>query len=87
MNHLHIHVFSRDMHSPWLKHTKHYLSFNSSFLVQLDEFPLEEGSARFRPGEWSKWDMKCWRCGESFGQRFKRLKEHLEGEFEEWKRE
>jgi aprataxin len=31
--------------------------------------------------------MKCWRCGMNFGNRFARLKEHLEAEFEEWKRE
>lgn len=32
-------------------------------------------------------DMKCWRCGRNFGNRFKELKEHLEAEFDEWKRE
>ncbi|KAL6703535.1 aprataxin-like protein [Coniothyrium glycines] len=87
MNHLHIHVFSRDMHSPWLKHKKHYLSFKSSFLVQMDEFPLEQGSPRYHPGSWPSWDMKCWRCGRNFGNKFKALKEHLNEEFMEWKLE
>lgn len=87
MNHLHIHVISRDMHSPWLKHKKHYLSFNSSFMVRLDEFPLEIGSPRFKPGDWPKWDMQCWRCGRNFANKFAELKRHLEGEFEEWKKE
>jgi aprataxin len=87
MNHLHIHIFSRDMHSSWMKHKKHYLSFNSSFLVRMDEFPLEEGSERFRPGDWPKWELECWRCGVQFGNGFKKLKEHLEGEFEEWRKE
>jgi len=87
MNHMHIHVFSRDMHSECMKHKKHYLSFNSSFLVRMEEFPLEEGSERFKPGDWPKWDMKCWRCGENYGNRFKRLKEHLEEEFGEWVKE
>jgi aprataxin len=87
MNHLHIHVFSRDMHSPCVKHKKHYLSFTTSFLVRMDEFPLEEGSERFKPGDWPGWEMKCWRCGDGFGNKFKKLKKHLDGEFEEWVRE
>jgi aprataxin len=87
MNHLHIHVFSRDMHSPCMKHKKHYLSFNTSFLVQMNEFPLEEGSERFAPGNWPSWDMKCWRCGKNFANKFAKLKEHLEEEFEAWKKE
>ncbi|KAF2438614.1 HIT-like protein [Karstenula rhodostoma CBS 690.94] len=86
MNHLHIHVLSRDMHSPWLKKKNHYLSFNSSFLVGLDEFPLEEGSPRFHPGDWPSWDMKCWRCEKNFGNKFKPLQEHLDDEFDEWKK-
>jgi aprataxin len=87
MNHLHIHIFSRDMHSPCMKHKKHHLSFNTTFLVQLHEFPLEEGSERFLPGDWPKWDLKCWRCGKNFKNKFAALKQHLEEEFEEWKRE
>ncbi|KAH3950999.1 hypothetical protein HBI81_087000 [Parastagonospora nodorum] len=87
MNHLHIHVFSRDMHSACMKHKKHYLSFNSSFLVQMDEFPLQEGSERFAPGDWPTWGMKCWRCDKGFANKFARLKEHLDDEFEEWKKE
>ncbi|CAN9256999.1 unnamed protein product [Alternaria alternata] len=87
MNHLHIHIFSRDMHSDWMKHKKHYLSFNSSFLVRLDEFPLEEGSERFAPGDWPSWDMKCWRCSKNFKNKFPALKQHLNEEFEDWKRE
>ncbi|KAF2744989.1 HIT-like protein [Sporormia fimetaria CBS 119925] len=88
MNHLHIHVMSKDMHSPALKHKKHYLSFNSSFFVGLDEFPLEKGSPRFKPGDWPSWDMKCWRCGRNFQNKFASLKRHLdEEEFEAWKRE
>ncbi|KAH6875816.1 HIT-like domain-containing protein [Alternaria rosae] len=87
MNHLHIHIFSRDMHSDWMKHKKHYLSFNSGFLVQLGEFPLEEDSKRFHPGDWPSWDMKCWRCGENFKNKFAALKQHLNEEFEEWRKE
>lgn len=87
MHHMHIHIFSREMHSPRLKHKKHYISFNSPFLVQLNEFPLEEGSKRYHPGDWPSWNMKCWRCGTDFGNKFAALKRHLEEEFEEWKRE
>lgn len=87
MSHLHIHIFSRDMQSPWLKHKKHYLSFNSSFLVQMRDFPLEKGSERFHPGDWPSWNMKCWRCGKNFKNKFAALKVHLDEEFEEWKEE
>lgn len=87
MNHLHVHIFSRDMHSECMKHKKHYSSFNSTFLVQMDEFPLQERSERFHPGDWPSWDMKCWRCGKNYRNKFKALKEHLDEEFEEWKKE
>ena len=87
MNHLHIHVMSREMASPWVRHKKHYLSFQTSFMVRLDEFPLDEGSVRFRPGNWPEWDMVCWRCGKNYGKRFAQLKRHLEDEFEAWKKE
>jgi aprataxin len=87
MNHLHIHVLSRDMHGPSLKKKKHYLSFNTTFLVGLDEFPLEEGSQRFHPGDWPSWDLVCWRCGQNFRNQFAKLQAHLEVEFESWKRE
>ncbi|KAF1970995.1 HIT-like protein, partial [Bimuria novae-zelandiae CBS 107.79] len=87
MNHLHVHVLSRDMHSPWMKHKKHYLSFTTSFLVGLEDFPLEEDSARLHPGDWPNWDMRCWRCGKDFGNKFAKLKTHLDEEFETWKRE
>lgn len=88
MNHLHIHILSRDMHSDFLKHKKHYLSFNTTFLVPLEDFPLDEekDKDRFHPGDWPNWDMKCWRCGMNFYNRFKKLKDHLEEEFEAWKK-
>ncbi|KAH8725780.1 HIT-like domain-containing protein [Phaeosphaeriaceae sp. PMI808] len=87
MNHMHIHVLSREMYSPCVKHKKHYLSFHSSFLAQVDEFPLEKGSARYKPGDWPNWDMTCWRCGKNFGNKFAKLNKHLKEEFDEWKRE
>ncbi|CAI6340887.1 unnamed protein product [Periconia digitata] len=88
MSHMHVHVLSREAVSPWMKHKKHYLSFHSRFWVGLDEFPLNEGGqANLKLGDWPSWDMLCWRCGENFGNRFAKLKRHLDDEFEVWKKE
>jgi aprataxin len=89
MNHLHVHVFSRDMHSECLKHRKHFNSFNTPFLIDVADFPLREDDPRRHPGREGYLDrgLKCWRCGREFGNKFKALKEHLEVEFEEWKKE
>lgn len=89
MNHLHVHVLSRDMHSPALKHRKHYNSFNTPFLIDVADFPLRPDDPRLDPGAegYLQWDLTCWRCGRSFGNRFKALKDHLEDEFEAWRRE
>ncbi|TVY51183.1 Aprataxin-like protein [Lachnellula cervina] len=86
MNHLHIHVLSVDRYSECLKHRKHYNSFATDFFVPLEEFPLDREEVR-RRSHGIKGDMKCWRCGENFGGRFKELKAHLEVEFKAWKRE
>ena len=88
MNHLHIHVISRDMHSACLRHKRHYNSFNTQFFVGLEEFPLtEEEEAEDRETNWHKKDMICWRCHRNFENRFTALKQHLETEFDEWKAE
>lgn len=89
MNHLHIHVISVDRFSKSLKHRKHYNSFSTPFFVDLAVFPLMRDDARRHPTRerYLESDMKCWRCGMNFGNRFARLKEHLEAEFEQWKRE
>jgi aprataxin len=88
MSHLHVHVFSRDMHSPCLKHRKHYNSFNTPFLVDMADFPLPDDDPR-RHGRHGYLDrnLLCWRCGKDFSNKFKALKEHLETEFEAWKAE
>ena len=88
MNHLHVHVLSRDRRSPFLRHRKHYNSFATPFLISLDEFPLAPDDARRQPmrGGYSEADLICWRCGKNFGRRFKNLKAHIEDvEFKEWK--
>lgn len=86
MNDLHIHVLSRDMMSECMKKTNHYLSFTTDFLVSLDQFPLDMEDHRRHYGRFPE-DMLCWRCGRNFGRKMARLKEHLEVEFEEWKKE
>ncbi|KAL8768780.1 MAG: hypothetical protein Q9209_005069 [Squamulea sp. 1 TL-2023] len=88
MAHLHIHVLSRDRYSECMRHRKHYNSFATEFLVDVEEFPLTERDAmrRMKAGFLND-DLVCWRCGKNFGNKFTKLKHHLEGEFEEWKKE
>ncbi|KAL9623360.1 MAG: hypothetical protein Q9160_002253 [Pyrenula sp. 1 TL-2023] len=87
MNHLHVHLISKDRHSPCLRHRKHYNSFSTPFFVPLDDLPLTETNVRMHPGRegYLQKDFECWRCGKGFGNKFKQLKEHLDREFEEWK--
>ena len=91
MNHLHIHILSRDMRSECLKHRQHYQSFNTEFLVTIEEMPLssEEIEARRNGGGemLSGRGMQCWRCGREFGVQMKKMKAHLEEEFEAWRKE
>ncbi|PHH68121.1 hypothetical protein CDD82_825 [Ophiocordyceps australis] len=86
MRHLHVHVISRDMHSASLRHRKHYNSFTTPFFVALHQLPLPPADPR-RSAHHLARDLVCWRCGRNFGNRFRRLKEHLDAEFDEWKRE
>lgn len=89
MDTLHIHIISVDMHSDRLKHKKHYNSFTTPFFVPLEDFPLKDDDERMqedRQHDWVKGDMKCWRCGKNFTNKFKELKGHLEQEFTEWRR-
>ncbi|KAF4509649.1 hypothetical protein G6O67_003797 [Ophiocordyceps sinensis] len=88
MRHLHIHVLSRDMHSPALRHRKHYNSFATPFFVDLADFPLADDDPRRDPAAMGYMgrDLKCWRCDGNFGNQFKRFKEHLDAEFDVWKR-
>ncbi|KAK3378663.1 HIT-like domain-containing protein [Lasiosphaeria ovina] len=89
MDHLHVHIFSPDMHSDKVKHYKHYNSFNTPFFIPLDDFPLaaddERRSTAFQNANLKR-DFVCWRCGKVFGNKFAELKRHLEIEFELWKK-
>ncbi len=89
MNHLHIHVLSRDRYSECLKHRKHYNSFATPFFIDVEDFPLSSEDVRRHPGreDYLQRDMKCWRCGKNYGNKFRALKNHLDEEFEEWKKE
>ena len=89
MNHMHVHVISKDRHSERLKHRKHYNSFSTDFFVPLDNFPLAEDDPRRHPGRegYLQRDMKCWRCEKNFGNKFSQLKAHLEEEFDKWRRQ
>jgi aprataxin len=90
MNHLHIHILTPDMHSPSMKHRKHYNSFNTDFFIPFEDLPLAENDQRREVGYQNanlRRDFVCWRCGKGFGNRFKELKGHLEGEFEGWRKE
>ncbi|KAI0514414.1 HIT domain-containing protein [Xylaria bambusicola] len=89
MNDLHIHVLSRDRMSECMRHRKHYNSFNTPFLIDVADFPLAADDPRRHPGRegFLNRDLRCWRCGKNFENRFKKLKEHLDQEFEEWKKE
>ena len=87
MSHLHVHVLSVDRYSECLRHRKHYNSFATPFLVDVEEFPLtEEEMRRRRKERFLERELVCWRCGRGFGNKFGRLKEHLGEEFEAWKR-
>ncbi|ETI21608.1 hypothetical protein G647_07955 [Cladophialophora carrionii CBS 160.54] len=90
MNHLHVHIISRDMYSERLKHQKHYNSFNTDFFIPLGDFPLAKGDPRRQTSYQNanlKKDYKCWRCGRSFANKFTALKAHLQEEFIAWRKE
>ncbi|KAG9843218.1 HIT-like protein, partial [Aureobasidium melanogenum] len=89
MNHLHVHVMSRDMVSDCLTRSAHYNSFQTSFLVPLEKFPLanDDPVRRIGHGPWHTVDLVCWRCKKNFGNRVTKLKAHLAEEHDQWKRE
>lgn len=89
MNHLHVHVMSRDMVNNCMTHRRHYESFCTAFLVPLEAFPLAQDDPRRHPGRSGiiNQDLGCWRCGSNFGNKFTKLKAHLDEEFDAWKRQ
>lgn len=90
MSHLHVHIMSVDRVSACMRHRRHYNSFSTPFFVPIEDFPLAQEDPRRQHAHQESYltsDLKCWRCGAGFGNRFKRLKEHLEEELEDWKQE
>ena len=89
MNHMHVHVLSRDRWSGALKHRKHYNSFSTGFFVPVGDFPLEGADPRRAPGQegYLGRELVCWRCGWNFGKRFAELRAPLGVEFAAWRRE
>ncbi|KAF1989931.1 histidine triad nucleotide binding protein [Aulographum hederae CBS 113979] len=87
MNHMHIHIISRDLLSASMKYARHYNTFHTPFLVQLHEFPLAKDDYRWKSGTGLvEGNLVCWRCGKDFKRSFTKLREHLKEEFEEWRR-
>ena len=90
MNHLHVHIISRDMRSDRLKHQKHYNSFNTDFFIPLEDFPMAKDDPRRQTSYQNanlKKEYKCWRCSKNFGNKFTQLKAHLEEEYGQWRSE
>ncbi|CCK71327.1 DNA 5'-adenosine monophosphate hydrolase KNAG_0G02710 [Huiozyma naganishii CBS 8797] len=82
MSNMHVHVISRDFHSPSLKHKKHYNSFNTAFFVPWDQLPLESPPDKTQAELTIKnTPLKCSYCRRDFRNKFKALKEHLDEEF------
>ena len=86
MNHLHIHVLSRDLQGEYMKKSNHYQSFTTDFLIPMGDYPLGEEDHRRRYRHFPD-DMYCWRCGKNFKNKMAQLKNHLAEEFEKWKSE
>lgn len=89
MNHLHVHVLSRELFSERLKRRNHYNSFTTGYFVPLKDFPLPDDDIRRDPDRHGFIDqeLECWRCGATFGSSMARMKVHLAEEFEKWKKE
>ncbi|CAR28785.1 hypothetical protein ZYGR_0U01440 [Zygosaccharomyces rouxii] len=82
MDNLHVHVITKDFHSPKLKNKKHYLSFNSDFFVLWSQLPLPQTPDTKQQEQLLKnQDMVCTYCHANFKNRMQHLKEHLEIEF------
>lgn len=83
MNNLHLHIMTLDHVSPSLKNSAHYISFTSPFFVKIDT-PTSNLPTRGTLTSLFQEDLKCWRCGETFGRHFTKLKAHLQEEYDDW---
>ena len=96
MAHLHIHIISVDRYSKDLKMRNHYNSFQTPFMVHLNELPLPSDDPRLdkkKAHEFLEADLQCWKCkkriAKSTGKRtdMTKMKMHLEDEFRVWRQE
>lgn len=86
MNHLHVHFLSVDRISEKIRCRAHYNSFNTGFLIPVEDFPLAADDPRrdgVEMGRVLRGELRCWRCHRCF-KALPELKGHLEREFEEW---
>lgn len=85
---LHVHIMSRDMVSKHDYSSRHYQSFNTHFLVPLNEYPLQRDDIRrrvkFQNQNLMKEDFQCWKCGKDFDTDWQSLKQHLNKEWSNW---
>ncbi|KAF2665231.1 HIT-like protein [Microthyrium microscopicum] len=90
MSHLHIHIISKDNMGEYMKTGHHYKVFNTSFLAQLDEFPLSENDPRWEAQTMNySPEMVCWRCKKKKLTRnnWTAFNSHLAAEYKEWRKE
>lgn len=90
MNHVHVHILSKDRFSPCMKTRNHYQSFNTPFFVELEDFPLAPDDPRWDSNATNGYireDFRCWRCQKTGFKNFPDLKRHLAEEFSQWKAE
>lgn len=94
LSNLHIHVMTRDMWSPAMKHKKHYNSFATPFFVPFSRLEPREGTddsdddndnnvggGAANADAWLKTGLRCCYCGTDFKNSFVGLKKHLDKEF------
>lgn len=84
MSNLHVHVLTRDFCSVRMKHKKHYNSFNTKFFVSWDDLPLPSIPVpKVIETQYIKNEpLICSYCHRDFGSQFKKLKDHLDVEFQ-----
>lgn len=90
MNHVHVHIISRDLFSSFVSKRAHYQSFTTRFFVNLDEFPLAADDPRWEhhgTDAFIKADFVCWRCKRNNFKNMPDLKKHLADEFDNWRAE
>lgn len=83
MANAHIHVITKDFHNDCLKNKKHFNSFNGPFFVKWIDLPVQKQLSEttvIREFIKNK-DLICPYCSYNFGNRFTKLKSHLDEEF------